>query len=448
MRCPLSEPRLPLDLFRHPADAALRRKPEALARKLLWGTVLGVGVLLAWAAVAAIDEVSRGTGQVVPSLRVQMVQNLEGGILREVLVREGDLVEQGALLARIDNETAGSQYRDAVQRNLENLAAAARLEARACGSDPGCPAPEYPAEVRAEPGLTARHDALLKAERAQDAAELDVLEAQVALREHEIAEQRERERQLGRSLELARKQLDMARPLMQARAYSPLDFNSLEQRVQSLAGDLATLALTLPRLEAARAEAAKRLAMRRAELGTVWRNEIHRLEAERASLRELLVAGSDRVTRTEVRSPVRGIVKSVHITTTGGVIRPGESILEVVPLDDTLLVEARMSPSDIAFIHPGQKAVIRLSAYDFAIYGALQGVVDTVSADTLEDRQGAVYYAVKVRTEGRLNGRDGQPLPILPGMLAQVDILTGKKTVLDYLLKPLLKARANALRER
>ena len=430
------------------AEAPLRRlawlrQGEKKPRQLVWLSGLTMALFLVWAAWADLDEVARGQGQVVPSQRVQVIQNLEGGILQGLMVREGQVVEQGDLLARIDNETAGSQYREALARSLEHQATIARLEALIEAR-----APVYPPDVLAQPDLVQRQNDVLEATRRQSEAEFELLRSQHQTRLQEAAEQEERLRQLSQTLAIAEKQIRLARPAMEARAFSALDFLNLEQKVQSLKADIATLELSVPRLRNSAKEAADRLALRRAELVTQQRKEISETETRLFSLRELLFAGSDRVQRTEVRSPVRGTVKKVFQNTVGGVIPPGGTIMEVVPLDDTLIIEARFSPADIAFLYPGQNAVVRLSAYDFAIYGGLDARVEDISADTLEGRQGEFFYLVKLRTNERHLLHKGKELPILVGMVAEIDVLTGKKTVLDYLLKPLLKVRQRALSER
>lgn len=426
-----------------PVEAALHRRPVS-TRRVLYAVCLTFVVLLGWAALAEVDEVARGTGQVIPSQRVQQIQNLEGGILRELMVAEGHIVEKDALLARIDNEQAGSVLRDAQYKSLDLRAAIARLRAEISGAEP-----DWPQEVRERaPDIIARHEELLAGHRRQDAAGLRALDAQLELRQQELAEQTTRRKGLESALALAVRQRNLVRPLLATRSYSEVEYLNLEQRVSGLQGDLDTLAATIPRLEAAVREAEERLNLRRAELASEDLAESTRAEVELASLRELIISGGDRVTRTDVRSPVRGTVKRIHITTQGGVIRPGEAIMDVVPVDDTLVIEARISPQDVAFIYPGQRAVVRLSAYDFGIYGALEATVEQISADTLEGKGGEVYYLVKLRTKDTALRHKDAHLPILPGMVATVDVITGKKTVLDYLLKPILKARQTALRER
>ncbi len=425
-------------------EAALHRRGKISTRWLLLGACSTFFVLLLWAALADIDEMVRSVGQVTPAQRVQHIQNLEGGILREVLVREGQHVEKDDLLLRIDNEQAGSVYRDAVTKSLDLKAAIARVEAELAGADPN-----YPPEVLEQaPDSVKRQNDLLASHRRQDEAEIRALQAKRELYLQEIEEQLSKQRTATASLALAVKQRDLARPLMSSRSMSSLDFMNLEQRVLTLQGELNVLESTIPKSRAAVREVEERLTLRKAELDAEDLAEINRYQIELNSMRELMVSGGDRVTRTEVRSPVRGTVKRINISTVGGVIMPGEVIMEVVPSDSSLIVEARVSPQDIAFIYEGQPARVKLSAYDSAIYGAMDAIVEQISADSIEGKAGEYYYLVKLRTGSNTLLHNGKELPIIPGMLATIDFITGKKTVLDYLLKPILRAQQNAMRER
>ena len=296
--------------------------------------------------------------------------------------------------------------------------------------------------------MTAVQEETFSVQQRQRNAELHVLMAQAEQRRQEVKEQLARKEQLTRSAALIRQQLGMAANLLQKRSYSRAQYLELEERQVQTQGEINTLEVSIPRAEAAASEAEHRMNMRKAEMDAVLMEEINKRSLELASLRAGLAAGSDRVTRTELRSPVRGTVKKIYINTVGGVVKPGEPIMEIVPLDDTLLVEARVRPADVAFLRPGQKAMVKISAYDFSIYGGLDGVLEQISADTIEDKRGEFYYQVKVRTPRAAIVYRGEALPIMPGMMATVDIMTGKKTVLDYLLKPILKARQNALREK
>ncbi len=425
-------------------EAALARKPRLGPRFLSFMVGMLFLVLIIWAHFAEIDEVTHANGQVVSSQRTQIMQNLEGGILSEVLVGEGQIVEKGTPLAQLDNKLAESQYRDAQNRILENELSLIRLGAELKGEEP------FFSEEAAKqhPQLVADQWALYEARQQQLKAEMGLLESQYEQRRREVEELTGRKRQTERSLALAVEQRNIAAPLMQRKIYSRVDFLGLEQKVVTLQGDIESLASSIPKAQAAAEEAKQRVALRRAELDSEVNAEINKRRTELNSLRETLSAGGDRVTRTELRSPVRGTVKQIYINTVGGVVKPGEPIMEIVPLDDTLLVEARVRPADVAFLHPGQKAMVKISAYDFSIYGGLEAELEQISADTIEDKRGDFYYLVKVRTHKNSIVYHKEHLPIIPGMVTTVDILTGKKTVLDYILKPILKARQNALRER
>ena len=430
--------------FMSEVDAALHRKGHPLAFMLSASLGVFFLVFIVWSAFAPLDEVTRGQAQVIPSQRIQEIQNLEGGIISEIFVREGQIVEKGTVLVRLDNESAASFFRDAVAKSYEHMAAIARLEAEMAGKDP-----VYPQEVvQKAPQVVADQTSIHNARKRQLELELGVLESQLSQKRQEVDEMVGRQGQLGASLRVAQEQRDIARPLVEKQIYSKVDYLSLEQRVIQLRGDISSLAVNIPKARSAVHEVEQRLSHRKAEVRSQAVEEINKRRGELNSLRETLSAGEDRVTRTDLRAPVRGTVKRIIINTQGGVVKPGESILELVPLDDTLLVEARVRPADIAFLHPGQKAIVKITAYDFSIYGGLEAGLEQISADTIEDRKGEFYYLVKLRTKKNAITYRGESLPIMPGMTATVDILTGKKTVLDYLLKPILKAQQNAMRER
>ena len=446
--------------YANEVDAALVRRPKIGARLLSLTVCVMFVALGTWANWATVDEVTHAEGQIVPSQRTQAIQNLEGGILQEVMVREGQVVEKGDALARLDNEVAASTFRDAVSKSMEHMAAITRLEAELRREDPvfrddlagdlgriiGSPLDAGAAE-QAQQIITGQK-AVFAARMQQRAAELSLMESQSQQREREVEEMMARKRQLDRSLALALEQRNIAYPLMQKKIYSRVDFLNLEQSVVNLQGEVEQLASSIPKTQAAAQEARQRIAFREAELDTSILDEVNKRRTELNSLRETLAAGGDRVTRTELRSPVRGTVQRIHLNTIGGVVKPGESIMDIVPLDDTLLVEARIRPADVAFLRPGQGAVVKVSAYDFNIFGGLEAVLEQISADTIEDKRGEFYYQVKLRTKKTVLEYRGEELPIIPGMMVTVDILTGKKTVLDYIMKPIFKAKQNALRER
>ncbi len=457
----LSSRLLPDDLpYAAEVEAALARRPTRKARWLSVGVFCFFTAFLVWANFATLDEVTHAEGQVIPSSRTQIIQNLEGGILSSVEVNEGQIVEKDHILAKLDNETAASSLRDMLYKAMEHLTSIRRL--RASMEDKPLVWPEdlqawlengigyklTPEQLAQGQTLVQVQEESYGVQERQRNSELDVLKSQSIQRHQEVKEQKARREHLSQSLRLIREQLNIAGTLLAARNYSKVQYLDLEQRVVQTEGEIRTLDESIPRAEAAAAEADHRMGLRRAELDHTLMDEIGKRSLELASLRENLSAGSDRVTRTELRSPVHGTVQKIYINTVGGVVKPGEPIMEIVPLDDTLLVEARVLPADVAFLRPGQKAMVKVSAYDFSIYGGLDGVLEQISADTMQDEKGNFYYQVKVRTMKTEIIYHDEALPIIPGMMTTVDILTGKKTVLDYLLKPILKAKQNALREK
>jgi adhesin transport system membrane fusion protein len=396
-----------------------------------------------WAHYAVLDEVTRGEARVIPSQRVQVVQNLEGGILSEIYVTEGDIVEKGQTLLRIDNTLAEAQVRESQSRINSLRAAIIRLEAEIAGEEP-----VFPESLReAAPEVVADEISLHRVRMQEYARRREVLSSQAEQRQQEIEELQSRRDQLGETLQISRRELAMVRPLA-PRVVSEREVLALEREVADMRGELRTVELSITRAEFAHEEALGRLE----ELESTFRREAsadltdRRREVE--ALKEITVAGEDRVVRTEVVSPVRGTVQEIFYNTIGGVIAPGKDILEIVPLDDSLLIEAKIKPSDIAFIRPGLDAKVKITAYDFSIYGSLAGVVENISPDTDTDEQGNTFYRVYLRTQQNSFQKGGEEYPISPGMTASVDILTGEKSVLDYLLKPILKARENALTER
>jgi adhesin transport system membrane fusion protein len=426
-------------------DAAIHRRGHAFA--YLVSVIIGALLLifLIWATFTKLDEVTRGMGQVIPSQRVQMIQNLEGGILEEILVQENQIVDKGDILVRIDNSMASSQFRDVSGKAREYQASVARLEAEGEGRTFTLPE----GLQKSDPQIASDQAAIYQARQQQIHSELGVLQSQHQQKQQEIAEMQSRLAQLERNYELTRQQRDIAKPLADQGVYPKVDFLALEREVSNLQGDMDALRLAIPRARSAGEEIRRRMAQRQAEYKAQSLDELNKRRVELKSLQEMASAGQDRVTRTDVRSPVRGTVKQLYLNTLGGVVKPGEPIMEIVPLDEALLIiEARVRPADIAFLRPGQKAMIKITAYDFSVYGGLEGVVEAISADTIEDEKGEHFYKVKLRTQtGTLSYR-GENLPIIPGMTASVDILTGKKSVLSYLLKPILKMKQNALRER
>ena len=412
---------------------------------LLLGVVGAFFVLFfAWASWATLDEVTRGDGKVIPSSHVQVVQNLEGGIVADLLVREGQIVEAGEILLRIENIRAAGEWRESRKRYLALLGALARLRAEVEETGLAIP-PEVLAEA---PQVAENQRVLFYARQEALQTELEILRSQAEQREQELAELQSQLTQLDRSHALAVEELGITERLANQRIVAKVELLRLQREVSDLVGGIETTRLAVPRVRSALGEAHRRVEEKVLSFRAEAQRELTAVQAEAAALLETINTSADRVRRTDVRSPVRGTIKQVLINTVGGVIQPGEDLVEIVPLEDTLLVEARVRPADIAFLHPGQPAKVKITAYDFAIYGGLDAEVEGISADTITDEKGESFYRIRVRTHESTLERGGEQLPIIPGMTAQVDILTGEKTVMDYLLKPILKAQERALRER
>ena len=425
-------------------EAATRRRGHRFAYMLTVMAVVFFACFLVWAHYAVLDEVTRGEATIIPSSKTQVIQNLEGGILADILVREGNIVEKGDILVRIDNTSAQADFRDMRSRYLSLLAKIARYESELDGEDL-----TFPNDVLEEaPQAAASEQLLFQSRMAQLDAQIAVLETQASQKAQEVQEARSRLDQLQRSLGLAREELEITQPMVARNLMPKVDLLRVEREIADLEGQIKTVRITIPRLQQGAKEAKQRVkeldATNRAQIS----DELGQAKAELQSVTEALFAGEDTVTRTEVRSPVRGTVKQIMHNTVGGVIRPAENILEIVPLDDTLLVEARIRPADIAFLSPGQQSTIKVTAYDFSIYGGLKATLENISADTIKDEQGESFYHVYLRTDRNTLIHAEKELPIIPGMTATVEILTGEKSVLDYILKPILKARDRALRER
>jgi membrane fusion protein, adhesin transport system len=423
------------------ANAARLAREPLRARALLHVTVLVVLLLILWAALAEIDEVTRGEAKVVPSRQLQVIQSLDGGIVSEINVREGQIVDPGQLLIRIDATRFVSSLRENRAQYLSLLAKTERLAAIAEGKPF-----EVPAEVLTEsPEIAAAEVRLYDASRAELESQIAIASQQLMQREQELNEARAFFGQSDRNHALALQELQQTEPLVESGAVSEVEILRLKRDVSRLRGEREQSAAQITRTESAINEARRKIEQVELDYRNIKRNELAEATSKLNSLAEGSVGLSDRVKQAEVRSPVRGTIKRLLVNTEGGVVLPGRDIVEIVPLDDTLLLEAKIAPRDIAFLLPGQHALVKFTAYDFIIYGGLDAEVESIGVDTIADEDGNAFYLVRVRThEPTL----GDKLPIIPGMVAEVDILTGRKTVLSYLLKPVLRAKTHAMTER
>ncbi|CAM8452103.1 AcrA Membrane-fusion protein [Candidatus Methylopumilus universalis] len=374
------------------------------SRGLFYLIVIFFIVALLWGALAMLDEVTVGLGKIVPSSQIQIIQNLEGGILTELSVHEGEVVKKDQVLVRLSDTKSTANYKEGRKRYLAFLASNARLFAQSNGHDKVA----FPPEVLDE---------------ASDSVKIEtkLFQSQMKSFDESIS-------YLSKSYRLGNEELQKTKPLLAKGAASEVEIIRLERQVNDLKGQIED---------------------KKNKFKADAQSEHNKNQLEIQGLEQSNIYSADQLTRTTIKSPVNGAVKKLHVVTLGGVIQPGMTIMEIVPIEDNLLIEARVKPNDIAFLKIGQEATVKVSAYDFSTYGGIKGILEQISADTMiDEKSGESYFLIKVRTDKNYIVRDEKHLPIIPGMTAEVDVLTGRKSVLSYLMKPLLKTKQNALRER
>ncbi len=429
-------------------DAALRRgAPRGAVISLLLIAVMILS-FLTWASWAKLDEVTRGEGRVIPSSKTQLVQSLEGGIVKELLVRTGDKVSKGDVLARFDDTGFSSNLGEVTAKILALEARTTRLRHEASGDLANNP--EFSDTLKASSmALVENETSLFQAKRNSLKTQIGILKERVEQRTRELGETQAALTRFQTNLGLANDEMKLKLPLADRGIVPKTEIIRIKRDIADTEGQIATQSETAPKLEAAIREAQGEVTQQEEKFRQDSRTELSESEAELAVAQETLRAAKDRVVRADIKSPVEGIVNKINSNTVGGVVQAGQTLMEIVPIEDSLFVEAKIRPSDIAFVRPRQHAVVKITAYDFSIYGGLEGEVERISADSVYDEQSREnFYLVTVKTLQNQLKTEKEELPIIPGMVASVDILTGKKSVLDYLLKPINKARAEALRER
>ncbi len=412
---------------------------------ILWLAVSFVFIAIIWAHFATLDEVTRGAGKIIPSSQIQIIQNLEGGILADILVHEGDQVEKGQALLQLDAVRFTSSFNETQLKYYQLLADTARLTAEVNNQ-----ALVIPDEILQQyPSIANNTKHLLDSRQNGLKANKRILEDQIRQKQQDLVELNSKVAQISRSYKLLKKELSMSEPLVAEGAMSQVEILRLRRSVNDLKGEMSSARLSIPRVKSSLTEAKHKLSELEIRFHTDALEELNTTKAELDRISATVLALKDRVTRTKIISPVKGTIKQLKVTTIGGVIQPGMDLVEIVPSEDLLLIEAEIRPADIAFLYPGQKAMVKLTAYDFSIYGGLEAELEHISADTIiNEEDGKSYYLIRLKTNKIYLEKNGERLKIIPGMTVNVDILTGKKSVLDYLLKPILKARNNALRER
>ncbi|WDE08591.1 HlyD family type I secretion periplasmic adaptor subunit [Thalassomonas viridans] len=449
-----------LDMADDVYGAMLMQAPS-LHRFIIWVMAALFLCFIVWAYFASLEKVTSGSGKIIPSSQVQVIQSLDGGVLQKLFVQEGMQVTKGQAIASIDDTRFRADFAqqkqevDSLRANIIRLKA--ELAAIVIGNDKDWRRqieihknlPGYPQDLRADA------PAMVQQQQQEYVGRLDNLINQLAIQSQQMRQRKQEMSELASKIttleishRLAIRELDLTRPLAEKNIVSKIELYKLERSVNELKGELNALRLLTPKLKSAFEEAA----LKRRETALSYKKEarakLNELQNKLAQMNEAQVGTQDKVTKALILSPVIGTIKTVHINTLGGVVKPGEAIVEIVPTQDRLMVEAKIKPSDIAFISPGLPAVVKITAYDFARYGALTGKVEHISADTTQDEEGNSFYLIRVRTDApNITNKAGEVMPIIPGMMTQVDVITGKRTILEYILHPILRANIAALRE-
>jgi adhesin transport system membrane fusion protein len=433
-----------LDYMSETSAAALQGPPR-LTHVVLWGALIFIIAFFIWAAFANIGETTVGEGKVIPAGQIQVVQNLEGGIVSDIKVKVGDVVRKDDTLLVIDDTRYVASATETTAKDSALQAKIARLTAEVNGSAFIVPA----AVASANPDLVRREQDLYRTRQAEFHANTSALRQQIEQRSQEIVEKRGRVKQITSSLAILNKTIAMMRPVVKDGAMSEMELLAKEREANDLKGELDSANVNIPRLEGAVAEARNKLQSYEAKFRSDALAELNQARSDQQGTEATGVAMKDRVARAIVKSPVNGTIKTVKVTTVGGVVQPGSDIVEIVPTEQSLVIEARIKPKDIAFLRPNQDALVKLTAYDFSIYGGFPAKLEYIGADTvLDEKKQDSYYLVRVRTTTNEPRRGGKSLAIIPGMTATVHIQTGEKTFLQYLLKPIIKTTELAFRER
>lgn len=411
------------------------------ARKLLFGIFLTIIAIIVWAGFAPLDEVTRGEGKVIPSQQLQIIQSMDGGIVEKILVHEGDIVEVGDLLVRIDETRFTSNLEESRAQYYALSGETARLMALTNQSELA-----FSQElIQNAPKVVKQESQLYQSNLAELNEQVAIHKQQLQQRLQDLADSQSAQKQYSTSLRLSQRELKVTKPLLLSGAVSDIDIIRLEREIANAQGELSRAEASILRSESAIKEARNKIQEVQLSMMNKWRTRLSEVASKLNSIIAAETGLVDKVRQAEIRSPVRGIIQRLLINTRGGVISPGREVMEITPLDDQLMVEARVNPKDIAFIRPGQPAIIKLTAYDFSIYGGLDAEVVHISSDSMTDEKENTYYLVRLKT---IQKPDEIGLKIMPGLTAQVDILTGKKTVLEYLIKPVLKATSQSMTER
>lgn len=437
------EPKIKETDFMSELDAAAHMKPAKSATLMLFSIVALVLFGIIWAGVTRVEVLTRGQGQVVPSQDVQVVQSLEGGIVEELLVSPGDLIKRGQILMRLSDVQFSSEERGTEAKFLGLEAKKARLTAEASGE-----AFKVPEEVAEKaPQISTNEQALYDSRQRELQNAYDILDDRIAKANADMAEVNAQINRFYSSRKLLNDELRITKDLVAKRAVPKLEEIRLNREIADISGQINAQSQRKKSLEAELAVAKKERESQLDKFRSQALGELNSVETEIASLRENLKSIGDRVERREVKAPVDGVVNNIAVRTLGGVVEPAMQLVEIVPVDEELKIIAQIQPNEIAFIRPGQPAKVKITAYDAQKYGSLEGELVRIGATSGRDQEGNTFFEIEVHTTKNYMGDEDTPLPITPGMVAEVEVITGKRTILEYLLKPVLRARDRAFTE-
>jgi len=412
---------------------------------MLWVSFFSLLWLIFWASFAEIDEITKGDGKVIPSEQVQVIQNLEGGIVSKILIKEGQHVKKGDVLLKIDDKMFTSSFNEQLLRLDELRAKALRLLAQ-MNFKPFKIDKKLKKKIDAK--VLKNEKNLYHSNMKQFKQSIDMLQERVNQKEYELTNLYDKIKNQVENYNLILEEIAINKPLYEKGIISKIEYIKLVREANKISADVKENQLSRPKLKSEIKEAKQKILEEQLKFKNSSNEEYNKISAEIQRIVQKSGAIGDKVVRTMIKSPVDGIVKQIFINTVGGVIQPGMDICEIVPLSNNLIIEAKIKPSDIAFLYADQETIVKFTAYDFAIHGGLKGRVINIGADTILDKEGNSFYMVHIKTDKNYLGDKVKKLNIIIGMTAEVDIITGKKTVLNYILKPILKARNSALRER
>lgn len=418
-------------------SAAVLHKRPSSTRFILFFWIITIGLLIAWAAITNIDEIIRSQGEIIPFGDNQVLQNLEGGIVSEINVKEGDMVKMGDILIKIENSKSLSTFESNDLKHLELRSRIARLKAE-IDMKPLIFNDELKERV---PFLLIEEKLLYDTDMRQFNAQAQILKEQLSQHHQQLKEAQQKIKHLERSFELISEEVSMTEPMVKKGVRSKIDYLKLQREANRVEDEMTAAKLSVPRLKSAIKEAKDKIAESKNSLRIQSRKELTEALAELQRIEVQIKGLEDSVNRTVVRSPVDGMVQKLHLHTIGGVVKPGMDMIEVVPIYENLIVEVKIEPKDIAFVYANQSAKVKFTAYDFAIYGSLDAKVLTISPDTQTDQQDNTYYIVRLKTDKNYLGHEDKPLKIIPGMVVSADIITGKRTILDYIIQPMIKSK-------